>query len=131
MLVVDASAVAGWLFPDEAGPDLQTLSSHYQIFMAPWLFWVEFRNILVMSERRGRLPKGFADQAIEAVDNLGVILDTDPSNATTLALARRHGLTVYDALYLELALRKGGDLVTLDKALAKAVRAEGIAIDFP
>ena len=126
MLVVDASAVAGWLLPDEIGPDLATLSSRYQVFVAPWLLWVEFRNILIVSERRGRLPNGFADRAIEAVDGLGIMLDPNPSNATTLALARRHHLTIYDALYLELAVRKSGDLVTLDKALAKAAQAEGI-----
>ncbi len=45
-----------------------------------------------------------------------------------MALARRHGLTVYDAAYLELALREGIDLATLDTELADAARAEGVSL---
>jgi predicted nucleic acid-binding protein len=48
--------------------------------------------------------------------------------ARLLALARRHGLTVYDAAYLELALREGLDLATLDTELADAARAEGMPL---
>jgi predicted nucleic acid-binding protein len=128
MLVVDASAVAGWLMPDEAGFDLVDLASRHEIFAAPWLLWAEFRNILIVSERRGRLPEGFADQAIDAVEGLRIALDTSPSNANVLALARRHGLTVYDALYLDLALRKDAELASLDAALVRAARAEGVTV---
>jgi predicted nucleic acid-binding protein len=45
-----------------------------------------------------------------------------------VALARRHRLTVYDAAYLELALREGLALATLDTALAEAARAEGVSV---
>jgi predicted nucleic acid-binding protein len=128
MLVVDASAVVGWLMPDEAGLNLVTLASRHETFVAPWLLWAEFRNILIVSERRGRLPEGFADQAIEAVVALGIQLDTGPSDTTVLALARRHGLTVYDALYLDLALRRDAELASLDAALVHAARAEGVTV---
>lgn len=127
-LVVDASAVAGWLLPDEAGQDLPALLAAHAEFCAPWLLWAEFRNILIVNERRGRLPPGMADQLIEAVEGLGIALDTAPSPAGVLALARRHGLTVYDALYLDLALRRGAVLATLDTRLAQAARAEGVAL---
>lgn len=127
-LVVDASAVAGWLLPDEEGPDLAALVAAHAEFAAPWLLWAELRNILIVTERRGRLPLGLADQMIEAVEGLGIVLDTAPSNAGVLALSRRHGLTVYDALYLDLALRRGAVLATLDAKLAQAARAEGVGL---
>ncbi len=127
-LVVDASAVAGWLLPDETGHDLAELIAAHSDFCAPWLLWAEFRNILIVSERRGRLPQGMAEQLIEAVEGLGIDLDTTPSPAGVLALARRHGLTVYDALYLDLALRRGAVLSTLDNKLAQAARSEGVQL---
>ncbi|MGP3726444.1 type II toxin-antitoxin system VapC family toxin [Cereibacter sphaeroides] len=127
-LVVDASAVAGWLLPDENGPDLAELVTTHADFLAPWLLWPELRNILIVTERRGRLSHGLADQLIEAVEGLGIVLDTAPSNANVLSLARRHGLTVYDALYLDLAQRRGAMLSTLDAKLAQAARAEGVSL---
>ena len=128
MLVVDASAVAGWLLPDEAGLDLEALVAAHDVFCAPWLLWVEFRNILIVCERRGRLPQGMAEQMIEAVGGLGIELDVAPSSAAVLALSRKHGLTVYDALYLELAQRREAVLATLDSALARAAGAESVSV---
>lgn len=127
-LVVDASAVAGWLLPDETGLDLRRLAAAHAVFCAPWLLWAEFRNILIVNERRGRLPQGMAEQLIEAVEGLGIELDTAPSNAGVLALARRHGLTAYDALYLDLAIRRDASLATLDTKLAQAARAEAVPV---
>lgn len=127
-LVVDASAVAGWLLPDETGLDLETLSRDATEFAAPWLLWAELRNILIVNERRGRIPAGLAEQAIEAVEALGIRLDTAPSGAAVLDLARRHGLTVYGALYLDLSLRAGARLATRDVALLRAARAEGVTV---
>jgi predicted nucleic acid-binding protein len=128
MLVVDASALAGGLMPDETGMDLSALAGQHEIFMAPWLLWVEIRNILIVSERRGRIPASVVEQALEAIEALGIVLDTAPSNASVLALCRRHGLTAYDALYLDLALRHGAVLATRDMALAKAARLEGVVV---
>lgn len=127
-LVVDASALAAWLLPDETSADMGGLVAEQAEVLAPWLLWAELRNILIVTERRGRLPQGMADQLIEAVDALEIELDVVPSNAAVLALARRHALTVYDALYLELALRHGAMLATLDTKLVQAARAEGVTI---
>lgn len=127
-LVVDASALAAWLLPDETGADLGILIAEHSEVLAPWLLWAELRNILIVTERRGRLPQGMADQLIEAVDAMEIELDMVPSNAAVLALARRHALTVYDALYLELALRHGAMLATLDAKLAQAARLERVML---
>lgn len=129
MLVVDASALAGWLLPDEVGVDLAALADQHEVFMAPWLLWVEIRNILIVSERRGRIPAAVVDAALETISAFGIVLDTTPSNAAVLTLCRKHGLTAYDALYLDLALRQGAVLATRDTALAKAALAEGVTVE--
>lgn len=128
MLVIDASALVGWVMPDETGIDLPALAAEHEEIVAPWLLWAELRNILVVSERRGRIPGGSAEQITDAVDGLGIALDTAPASAVVLDLARRHRLTVYDALYLELALRQGATLASLDTALLEAARAEAVPV---
>ena len=124
-LVVDASAAAAWLLPDETG--LLALDAAGSVALdAPWLFWAELRNILIANERRGRLPAGAAESFLAAVDGIDIRLHTDPVETEVLGLARRHGLTVHDALYLELALRLGAGLATLDRPLERAARAAGV-----
>lgn len=126
-LIIDASALIAWVMPDEAGLDLDRALALHGDVIAPWLLWVELRNILLVSERRGRLSAGMAEQIIEPLDGLGFLLDTNPSSQVVMELSRRHGLTAYDALYLECALRHGGALATLDKPLSRAAEAEGVA----
>jgi predicted nucleic acid-binding protein len=127
-IVIDASAMAALLLPDEADPpSLQDIARSG--LDAPWLFWAELRNILIVSERRGRLPAGAAERLLGAADGLRIRLHADPSEATVLRLARTHGLSVYDALYLDLSLRLGAPLMTLDGSLAAAARAEGCTLD--
>ena len=128
MLILDASAIIGWIMPDEAGIDLEPLIARGEPLLAPWLIWVELRNILIVSERRGRLPDGMGDQIADAVDALQIQLDSSASSAVVMDLARRHGLTAYDALYLETALRHGAMLATLDGRLRAAAVAEAVAL---
>lgn len=128
MLILDASALIGWIMPDEAGIDLEPLIARGEPLLAPWLIWVELRNILIVSERRGRLPAGMGDQIADAVDALQIQLDSSASSAVVMDLARRHGLTAYDALYLETALRYGAMLATLDGKLRAAAVAEAVAL---
>lgn len=128
MIVLDASALASWILPGEEGPDLLHFAGLYSAFWAPGLLWSEVRNILVMNERRGRLTPGLSEDALQAVERLEIGFDTQPASGTVLRLARQHGLTVYDALYVELAIRKGAVLATFDRAMAKAAQAEGVAV---
>jgi predicted nucleic acid-binding protein len=125
-LVVDASALAGLVLPDEEGGDLPArLSAAAPV--APGLLWAEIRNLLLMAERRGRIDSGTVEAALGVIEDLGIALDHTPVSARTLTLARRHRLTIYDALYLELALRLGAPLATRDGALRRAALAEGVA----
>jgi predicted nucleic acid-binding protein len=128
MLVLDASVLASWLMPDESGVDLAALSTRYDVFAAPSLLWAEIRNIVIVAERRGRIDRETVDMAVATIDELGIVLDRSPSSAAVLSLCRRHALTVYDALYLDLALREDAALATLDIALARAARAEGVQV---
>ena len=96
-LITDASAVAAWLMPDEAGYDLVELARQHDDFIAPMLLWIELRNILLVAERRKRLKAGEAENALAALAQLGIALDSDPSSADVLRLARGHGLSGYDA----------------------------------
>jgi predicted nucleic acid-binding protein len=68
------------------------------------------------------------DQAIETMEDLAIVLDAAPSSARVLALCRKHRLSVYDALYLDLSLRENAELATLDAALARAARSEGVRV---
>lgn len=126
-VVVDASALAGLVLPDEAGGGLADALERAEP-VAPALLWAEIRNLLLMAERRGRIGTETLDLALATLDAIGVALDAAPSSEHTIRLARRHGLTVYDALYLELALRIGAPLATADRALSRGAEAEGVAV---
>ena len=95
--------------------------------LVPPLFWVESANALL--RRRGFEP-GRAALAIAALARSGI--ETADRGLTGVAdaldLADRHGLSVYDATYLQLAVDAGAALATLDQALQRAARAEGVEV---
>lgn len=128
MLVVDASSLLSAFLPDEDGLDLEAVIAPHDELLAPWLLWVEVRNIVLTAERRGRLTGSVGGAAVDAIDGLRVVLDTSPRSDAVLSLARTHGLSAYDALYLELALRRAATLATLDRELQRAARAEGVPL---
>ena len=128
--VLDCSAACAWLLEDESVPGvdrtLELATAHGAA--APGLFWAELRNALVMAERRGRLTPVQTEAALAEVEALDIELDHTPESATTLRLAREHRLSVYDALYLELAIRQRRELATLDTALQRAAESEGVGV---
>lgn len=129
-VVVDSSIAACWAMPDEfsdiANRTLDILTS--DIMLVPTIFWYEIRNVLLVNERRQRISRGHGVLALQKIDEIPRIEDVTPSSDTIMTLARRHGLTVYDAAYLEIALRRGAALATLDTRLASAARREGIPL---
>lgn len=130
MLVIDASIAACWLLPSEADrrADLALEQLSKDGGIAPDLWRHEMRNILLMQERRGRIDSAFSTRAFALLAQLPIRIDSSADEAMTLALARRHGLTAYDAAYLELALRQACALATLDTALAQAALAESVPV---
>ena len=127
MTVIDASALAGWLLPDEDGPDLSDLIASGEL-SAPWLLWVELRNILLVVERRGRVAAEETAEVLEAVGQIGISLRTDFETSRVMSLCRRHSLTAYDGLYLDLAIREGSPIASLDKALVAAAKVEDVEV---
>ncbi len=128
--VLDASVAACWAFDDEDHPvaamALERMRSEEA--WAPALWWFEVRNVLIVSERRGRIAEEDTGAFLRGLARLGVTIDRSPEEHAVLALARRHRLSVYDASYLELARRVRVRLATLDAALARAATAEGVGV---
>ena len=124
--VLDASAALAWALP-ERGPT--AAAARIRIArdeaVVPALWWFELRNGLIVNERRLRITAQETARFLQRVGRLAIVEDRSPDEAAVLALARRHRLTVYDAVYLELALREALPLATLGAALARAATAEG------
>jgi predicted nucleic acid-binding protein len=128
--VIDASIAACWVLPDERDPVAERAFARVvnDSVVAPALWWFELRNLMIVNERRGRLDVVMSTKALDLIDRLPVVIDNEADGDLLMTLARRRRLTVYDAAYLELALRKEIPLATLDRALAEAARAEGAAL---
>lgn len=128
-IVVDASVSAVWLMEDEEHPiadaTFESLDTVQAIVPQIWHF--EIRNVLVVSERRGRTTRSHNERHLNAINEMQIHTDQNPDLDAAMDLARRHNLTFYDALYLELAIRRNAQLATLDSALTQAATAEGLS----
>jgi predicted nucleic acid-binding protein len=133
-IVLDCSVTLAWFLDDERTGFTDTafdLVGSTECWV-PYLWHLEFANALLIAERKGRLGQA---QRLEILDSAArLFLHSDnalPDMRSLSALAQRCALTVYDASYLELAARSGFALITLDKALAGAAAAEGVAVHAP
>jgi predicted nucleic acid-binding protein len=129
-LVVDASVMVNWHFPDERSAEgvavLQMLNR--QTACVPAIWWFEIRHVLLLGERRGRSTREQAEQFLVFLQSLPIEIAELPDEAAVMDLARRHRLSFYDAAYLELAQQRNIALATLDRNLARAATAEGVAL---
>ena len=96
--------------------------------MVPPVWSLEVRNILVVNERWGRIEPDDSDTFLRELLLLAIRIRRDADESALLMLARKHQLTAYDAAYLDLAVRVSVPVATLDRALARAVRAEGLQV---
>ena len=127
-IVVDASVAAAWSLPRETGgarADAVAMQLVSEQGIVPGIFWYEIRNVLIQAERQGRIDSDRTTHFLGRLAEL-VASDHDHDEAATLRLARQHRLTVYDAAYLETALRRAAALATFDGDLAAAARAEDV-----
>ena len=134
--VLDASVALLWLVPqtNTAGVDyadtvLTALTTSQAL--VPSLFALEAANVVAKVESKGVVTEAESQRFITLLGKLNIA--TDQATMThalgdTLNLARRYRLSAYDAAYLELALRTGLPLATLDVDLAKAAVASGLAV---
>lgn len=128
--VLDASVTAAWCFADESHPAAEVAFGRleHERALVPALWWAEIRNILIVGERRGRVNPVATAQFLADLARLPIQADSGPISDVVLALSRRHRLSAYDAIYLELAERFCVPLATLDPRLAGAARADGVSL---
>jgi len=131
--VLDNSVALAWCFEDEQTASIMALLDRVTRTgaFAPLLWPLEALNGLLCAERRRRLDRDRRTRLAGFLRALPVMLD--PSTAdhawdTTASLAERHGLTIYDAAYLELAQRRNLPLASLDQALRAAAAARGMEV---
>jgi len=130
--VLDASVAAAWCFADETTPESDALreSLAEQHALVPRLWHAETTNLLLMAERRRRIRPGRCEELLELLASLPIETqdESDRLRGPILRLARGRRLSVYDAVYLDLAMDRGLALATRDVALQKAARAEGVLL---
>ena len=131
--VVDCSVAMAWLFNDEATPKTAALLNRLatETALVPAWWFIEITNVLAMAEGRGRITATQSDAFIADLGKLGIDRDDEaPDRAFTylLPLCRTHRLTSYDAIYLDLAVRRNLPLATLDDALRKTAKKLGVRL---
>ena len=132
-LVLDASLTVAWYFEDESTDATDALLQRVTATGAvvPSLWRLEVASAFQSAIRRKRIDTAYRDRSLARLAQLPVKVDADAEShtwSTTLRLADQFGLTIYDATYLELALRLGLPLATLDQPLRKAGGAIGITL---
>jgi predicted nucleic acid-binding protein len=131
--VVDCSIAMAWLFHDEATPKTAALLNRLatETALVPAWWFIEITNVLALAERKGRITPAQSDAFVADLGKLGIERDDEaPGRAFThlLALCRTHGLTSYDAIYLDLAVRRNLPLATLDRDLRRAAEKLGVRL---
>ena len=133
-LVLDCSVTMAWLFQDEATDYSESALKALEdgsVARVPTLWPLEVSNVLLVGECRRRISAVQTNGLLEVLRGFDIQVDgetTVQSSGATLHLARHHGLSVYDAAYLELALRRGGRFATLNKKLRAAAKASGASL---
>ena len=128
--VIDASVAISWLFADEQ--TLLSMNLLQQVSgtgaIVPSLWRLEIASALQTGIKRKRIDAPYRDAAIQKLLSLPIETDPDTNDyawTSTLRLADIHQITVYDASYLELALRRGLPLARRDDQLAAAAGRAG------
>lgn len=134
--IIDASLAMTWYLADEQGREygqwvLQSLTGRE--IRVPALFVYELSNALVMAHRRNRIGFEALQEVFEKLSAMDFAIDpaTRAASARLATLAMGYGLTCYDAAYLDLGLRTGFPIATLDMALINAMRATSVDLVNP
>lgn len=133
--VLDNSVAMRWLFGDGTGQALDYAKRVLDLLMqedglavVPCIWALEAGNVIVRAEAKGLLQEARSAAFIGILQAMAI--ETDPGSSIhalggVTQLARRYGLSTYDAAYLELALREGLPLATNDEALRQALAKAG------
>lgn len=135
VFVIDASATLPWCFADEATAATNAALTRLRTgdeATVPAHWPVEVANALLIAVRRKRISPADAHQFLLDLEFLPIRVNTkNPVRTGVFPLAEQYGLTVYDAAYLELAMRESTPLMTLDNDLRKAARVSGVPLVEP
>lgn len=136
--VLDNSVAMRWLFGDGSVDDqtyadhvLQVLQDENSVAVVPGVWALEAGNVIVRAEARALLSEARSAEFLGTLQEMAIEVDSQTAThalADTLQLARRFKLSSYDAAYLELALRQGLSLATLDADLRRAAAQSGTPI---
>ena len=131
--VVDASVGMAWFFKDEITPATQRVLKEAisTVALVPSWWYVEIANVLALAERKGGVTLSEIDDFVAVLDSVQIEVDNEaPQRAFShlLPLCRAHRLTSYDAIYLDLAVRRRLPLATLDGPLRKAAKKLGVKL---
>lgn len=132
--VLDASVVLSWCFPDENSSLARHVAYRFKqgdVALAASFWPHEVLNALLAGEKRKRISGEMIQSFLDDLALLPVTLEPCPAGIVfdrVQALSRRHGLTPYDAAYLNLAIENGLALATLDEALVRACQNEGVGL---
>ncbi len=132
-LVLDASMTITWLFEDERTPAAHDVMRRVvrEGALVPSLWRLEVANVLRNAVRRGRCDEAYADRSLARLGRLAIKRDEETEDHAwdeTRALSRDENLTLYDAAYLELAIRKNACLASCDTALVAAAARRRIVV---
>jgi predicted nucleic acid-binding protein len=132
-VVVDASTALAWCFPDETSEyaDSVLVALEGCTILVPAIWSLELANAVLVGERKKRLNHPGIKSFTTLLESLSIAQDAQPISdniRSVLPLARAHGLSAYDAAYLELSIRHNAPLATLDGNLRKAAKASGIKL---
>jgi predicted nucleic acid-binding protein len=127
-LVLDGSLALSWFLADEATDAGQAVRRQIEggaRVRVPAIWALEVANALLVAERRKRISQADVTAALAALQKLPIVTDTETwqrAGSDILALARQHLLSVYDAAYLELAMREAAVLASMDEPLRAVAR---------
>jgi len=132
--VADSSVGVAWVVASQSSPATEDLLDEVASgtpFVVPVLWMFEVSNALLMLARRKRIRPEQSAYGRQAVARLCPVVDEDGLRfafTRITELAEKHGLSVYDATYLELALRRSLPLASRDADLNRAAKSAGVSI---
>jgi len=131
--VIDNSVVMAWCFEDEVNRYAEVILDQLEVFTAfvPSIWALEVGNVLLVAERKKRISLADSARFIALLRDLPIVIEQEPPDVMfgeVLPLAREHHLSTYDASYLDLAMRRGLPLATLDNGLIAAAKRSQVPI---
>jgi predicted nucleic acid-binding protein len=131
--IVDCSLTMSWCFPEEATDASSAIQDRmaHETAIVPMHWFLEVANVLAMAEKKKRITHAKSAEFLTLLEDLEIEADGEAAGRAfshILALSRSHGLTSYDATYLDLALRKRLPLASLDDELRSAAKKTGIQV---